>query len=125
MDNNELRKHLKEQIEECCEWCASFTNAVDVEKIPYITFGVKELLSEDYGRHVMELTVDAWDKETPFDVIAKIDKLDRYFRKYKAITDKFVVQVFLGNNRQFIEDEDKNIKRLQRKYDLIVHEKGE
>lgn len=125
MNNNELRKLLKAEIEKITGWQASFTIAVDAEKIPYITFDCVELLSEDAGKHILELTIDAWDKDTPFHVIEKIDELDRAFKAYKKMTEKFMLQIFLGGNRQFIEDEDKAIKRLQRKYDLIVYERGE
>ena len=124
MDNNNLQKYLKSEIEKATGWTTSFTEAVDVKKIPYITFNYVELGSEDYGKHLIELTVDAWDKETPFEVNVAIDALDGAFKMHKGMTDEFFIQIFLGSDRQFIEDEDKNIKRLQRKYDLIVFEKG-
>ena len=125
MDSNEVRKYLKSKIESVTGWKASFTNAVDIKEIPYHTFQYKELLSEEFGRHVMELIVDTWDKDTPFDIIAKIDKLDAEFKCYKQLTDKFMIQIYHGPSREFIEDEDKTIKRLQRKYDMIVYERGE
>ena len=124
MNNNELRKHLKEKIEEITGWTATFTNAVDIEQIPYITFEIKELLSENAGKHIMELLVDGWGKNTPYLVIEKIDMLDKVFKNYKIMTDDFLLQIYLGSSREFIADEDKNIKRLQRKYDLIVYERG-
>ena len=124
MDNNKLREYLKTQIEKATGWDAMFTNAIDVEKIPYNTFGYKELLSEDNGKHIMELTVDTWDRDTPFHIIEKIDQLDKMFNFYKDMTETFMIQIFLGKSREFIEDEDKTIKRLQRKYDLVVYEKG-
>ena len=125
MNNNILREYLKKLIEQITDWEAYFTNAIDVEKIPYITFEYKELLSEDNGKHIIELTVDAWGKGTPFDVIEKIDLLDKAFKFYKDMTGVFMVQIFLGKSREFIEDEDKTIKRLQRKYDVILFERGE
>ena len=124
MDNNALRKYLKSQIEKATGLETSFTQAVDINRIPYNTFDYVELLSDDNGKHIMELTVDAWDKDTPRNVITAIDALDKAFKYHKALTDDFMIQIFLGSNRQFIEDEDKSIKRLQRKYDLIIYEKG-
>ena len=125
MNNNILREYLKKLIEQITDWEAYFTNAIDVEKIPYITFEYKELLSEDNGKRIIELTVDAWGKGTPFDVIEKIDLLDKAFKFYKDMTGVFMIQIFLGKSREFIEDEDKTIKRLQRKYDVILFERGE
>ena len=125
MNNNILREYLKKLIEQITDWEAHFTNAIDVEKIPYITFEYKELLSEDNGKRIIELTVDAWGKGTPFDVIEKIDLLDKAFKFYKDMTGVFMIQIFLGKSREFIEDEDKTIKRLQRKYDVILFERGE
>ena len=124
MDNNNLRKYLKAKIEKTTGWTASFTEAVAVSLIPYITFEIAELTSDDDGKHIMELTVDAWGKHTPRDVITVIDALDEAFKKHKELTDDFMIQIFLGSIRQFVEDEDKTIKRLQRKYDLIVYERG-
>lgn len=124
MDNNNLRKYVKAKIEKTTGWTASFTEAVDVSLIPYITFEIAELTSDDDGKHIMELTVDAWGKHTPRDVITVIDALDEAFKKHKELTDDFMIQIFLGSIRQFVEDEDKTIKRLQRKYDLIVYERG-
>ena len=124
MDNNNLRKYLKAKIEKTTGWTASFTEAVAVSLIPYITFEIAELASDDDGKHIMELTVDAWGKHTPRDVITVIDALDEAFKKHKELTDDFMIQIFLGSIRQFVEDEDKTIKRLQRKYDLIVYERG-
>ena len=124
MDNNALRKYLKEEIEKATNWNAAFTLAIDINEIPYITFDYIELILEDDGKHIMELTVDAWDKKNPKNVIAVIDALDKVFKKHKVLTDEFMIQIFLGSPRQFIEDEDKDIKRLQRKYDLIVYERG-
>jgi len=123
MNNNALRKYIKQKIEEITGWKASFTVAVDVDEIPYVTFEYTEFSSEQEGKHLMELTVDAWDKLTPKNVIAVIDALDNAFKKHKALTEDFMIQIYLGSNRQFIEDEDKDIKRLQRKYDLIVYER--
>lgn len=123
MNNNELQKYLKTKIQEITGWNASFTVAVDVNEIPYITFEYVELAYEQEGKHLMELTVDAWDKFTPKNVITAIDALDNAFKKYKELTKDFMIQIYLGPNRQFVEDEDKDIKRLQRKYDLIVYER--
>ena len=124
MDSNKLRKYLKSKIEKATAWTASFTTAIDVKDIPYITFDYVELMSDEYGKHILELTVDAWDKNTPRNVITVIDALDEAFKKHKELTDDFMIQIFLGSNRQFVEDEEKAIKRLQRKYDLVVYERG-
>lgn len=123
MDNNALRKYLKQKIEEITGWKTSFSIAVDVNEIPYITFEYVELALEQEGKHLMELTVDGWDKFEPKNIITAIDALDNAFKKYKALNEDFMIQIYLGSNRQFIEDEDKDIKRLQRKYDLIVYER--
>lgn len=125
MNNNELRKYIKAEIEKATDWKAQFTRACDIKKIPYITFDYVILLTEDGGKYIIELTVDAWDTGKPFDVIEAIDKLDKHFKCHKGKTDEFLVQIYHGPNRGFVEDEDKNIQRLQRKYDVIVFEKGE
>ena len=124
MDNNLLRKIIKEKIEKISGWKASYTVAVDVEEIPYITFEMAELLLEDDGKHIMEITINAWGKDTPYGVIEAVDKLDAVFKKYKELKECFLIQIFCGSERGFVEDEDKTIKRLQRKYDLIVYERG-
>lgn len=124
MDNNSLRKYLKTKIEKITDWTTSFMTAINVNNIPYITFDYAELMSDECGKHIMEITVDAWDKDTPRNVITVIDMLDKAFKNHKELTEDFMIQIFLGSNRQFIEDEDKAIKRLQRKYDLVVYERG-
>ena len=121
---NELRKYLKNIIENATGWATHFLIAGNAREIPYITFEFEELLSDDAGKHIMEFTVDAWDKDTPYNVIEKVDALDKVFKFHKGTTDAFLVQIYLGASRQFIEDEDKTVVRLQRKYDLILYEKG-
>lgn len=125
LNNNELRKYIKKEIQIATRWNAKFNIACDINKIPYITFEYHILLTEDGGKYTIELTVDGWDKGLPYDVIAAIDKLDKAFKCHKGNTDEFLIQIYHGPGRGFIEDEDKEIQHLQRKYDVIVYEKGE
>ena len=84
MDNNELRKYLKKVIADVCQCPVFYRMATDAELMPYITFDYIELLSEDTGKHIIELTVEAWDKDKQFDIIKKTAarKIDRRMRAY-------------------------------------------
>lgn len=122
---DELRKLLKKEIESTTGVSAYFRIATSKAPYPYVVFNVKELSSEEVDKHLLEVTVDAWDVDDPKRVIKTIDALDVRFKQYKAHTEDMFVQIFCGSEKGFLEDEDKNIVRLQRKYDMSVYEKGD
>lgn len=121
-----LRKYLKELLGRVTGLDVCFNTANDEVRFPYIVFDIKELVAEGINKHILELTIDAWDRAmAPKNLIAVVDALDKEFRQYKDNTKDFVIQIYNGSARQFIPDEDKDIKRLQRRYDVIIYLKGD
>lgn len=118
-----LRAYIKALIERETELNAYFISAPSNSVYPYCTFDLTEQYSEDIEKHIFELIIDTWDKDSPKKCIKNIDKLDKKLKIFKDNTDDFVVCIFCGSSKQFIEDQDKTIVRLQRKYDIIVYSK--
>ncbi len=123
--HEKLRKYLKKLIEDLVGLQVCFEIASAEHFYPYLVFDMKEWAVQDINRHIIELTIDAWDRNTPKKIIWAIDQLDKHFRQYKDNTEDFVIQIYNGSARQFIPDEDKDIRRLQRRYDIVVYEKGD
>ena len=123
--HEKLRKYLKGLLEKTTGLKAYFNIANNEAAYPYIVFDIKELTVQDINRHIIELTIDCWDRDTPKEIISAVDSLDKEFRRYKDNTKDFVIQIYNGSARQFIPDEDKDIKRLQRRYDVIIYLKGD
>lgn len=121
-----LRKYVKAQLDSVTKKQNFFLTAGSNAKYPYTTFELVELGTDEIDRHLFELTVDAWDKSTsPKNVISMIDALDKHFKHHADSTEHFVIRIFHGSAKQFVDDEDKDIIRLQRRYDVIVITKGE
>lgn len=118
-----LRKYIRELIENATGLQVAFFHANDEMKCPYLVFDIKELIADYSGRHNMELIVDAWDKDSNKEIEEAIDKLDRILDEYKDNTNAFVLCIYHGSSKQYIEDTDKTIQRLQRRYDMIIWEK--
>lgn len=123
--HDELRKYIKELLERATGLKVYFEIANNESIFPYIVFDIRELVGYSINRHILELTIDVWDKDTPKHLINAVDVLDKIFLQYKDNTEHFVIQIYNGSARQFIQDDDKSIKRLQRRYDVIVYLKGD
>lgn len=122
---NKVRKYLKPIIEDVTGMKAYYIQANVDATYPYITFELREITGDDINKHNYDLTVDVWDKNTPFNIITALDELDEVFKQYKDNTEDFVITVYHGTTREPVEDSDKSIYRYMRKYESIVFSKGE
>lgn len=123
MNSKNVRKYITGKIKEVTGLQVAFFNANDQLGYPFIEFDLSELTSDYPGKHTMELTVDAWDRDEVKTVEEAIDKLDKAFDCFKDNTDDFVITFYHGGVGQFIPDDDKRIRRKQRTYSIILFDK--
>ena len=122
---NSLRKKIKAEIDKTTGLVSHFINSGNNSSYPYITFNLKEIDAGYIDKHIYELTVDAWDKIEVKRIIEAIDDLDRRFKQFKDNNSEMVLLIYHGSGKGFLDDEDKSIKRLERKYEVIAYEKGD
>lgn len=115
-----LKKYIRELISDATALQVAFFHANDEMKCPYLVFDIKELTTDNSGKHNMELVIDAWDKDTNKEIEQAIDKLDKILDKYKDNAEQFIVCIYHGSSKQYVEDTDKKVWRLQRRYNMII-----
>ena len=123
MKTKELRTYLTTKIKDITGLTVAYSNANDEMDYPYLTYEISDLVSDTHGKHIMDLTVDAWAMNVVEDIENAIDKLDEKFDQYKDNTNDFLVCIYLGGVRQNVKDDDKQIRRIQRNYEMIIWER--
>lgn len=112
----ELRKDIMILLKSICESVA-YRRANDKQKYPYIIFSIKDI------GDTKELEINIWDRSsdtTKIETIAdNIEKLDKEI----VSNENHCLSLWKNNDRQWIDDEDKDILRINMTFELRYFEK--
>lgn len=120
---DDLRKWIKTEIETCTGMTAYFNRATDTADRPYVSFDLIEAQMSELHRHAYMVSVDFWDMDDPKAIIEACSKLDKRWMQKKENKDTFVVMIYHGSMKEFVEDDDKRIRHLTRSYDMTAYSK--
>lgn len=113
-------KSLEKELEELTG--AYHEEAPGEAVYPYMVFSAKRL-SEDEGKQLYTLEVNAWDQYPYYSRAEKLmDCLEKKLHRCNHMADGFLLRIFRGS-RQNIPDPDKTIKRVREQFELQVFEK--
>lgn len=102
-----------------------FYQRADVDTAyPYFVFEIRRLTDES-GIKTNVLEVNGWDKaDTSSRIEAKMDELEQKIHKLKLKDSARVILIHKGQ-KDPVDDEDKQIKRIRQQFQLTVCERSE
>lgn len=112
----ELRKDIQKLLKEVYDQ-VSYRRVSDDTPYPYVVYSIKDIGESK------ELEINIWDKNsdtTQIEEIAdKIEELDKEI----VNNENHSFSLWNNNDRQWIDDEDKNILRINMTFELRYFEK--
>lgn len=119
----ELRALIKSEISTIVD-NVFFVEAPQSQPYPYIVFELQLVQADYIKKKSYMLECNFWFDTTYADVEDVADELDAMFESYKYIDDKIEVCIYNGSIRQEVADENKDLKRIRRTYEVYAYERG-
>ena len=121
MKTNKLRKALKKLFEECLG-SVYFSQAKKDTTFPFCVFEFNIISDENYSLYNVEINV--WDRGNDIsnleDICDKLESLDR-----RIYNDEDLNFVMYFENRNIIQETDKELKRRRITFSLKLYKKEE
>lgn len=96
----------------------SFRDIPDSSQFPYIVYDLRRLTADsetESGQYVFEVNV--WGRATSTEVSDILDGVESIFHRFQWIDENCEITVYPGQ-RQFVDDEDKIIKRIREQFEM-------
>lgn len=117
----ELRKHIKAILDEYAT--SYYVNASDKAIYPYLCYEMRVINSED-NKSSYILEINAWSKENTVVIDEIMDAVEKKLNFYKHVDENLLISTYKGQNREFVEDNDKTIKRIREQFEMQVYERS-
>lgn len=113
----EVRKILQAQLNKT-QRPVSFRDIPDNSQFPYIVYDLRRVQADsesEFQQYIFEVNV--WGHSTSVEVSDILDRIESIFFKFQWIDENCEITVYPGQ-RQFIDDEDKTIKRIREQFEM-------
>lgn len=114
----ELRKDIQKLLKEVAS-NVSYKSATEKTSFPYVVYKIK-----DYGEYLKQVEIDVWNKGTSTEVIENlVDDIENRLNDEIVCSDMHTIIFCNDNNRQWLEDQDKELQRINLSYTLNYYGK--
>lgn len=117
----ELRKHIKSILDEFT--VSYYIDSHDEAEYPYLCFEMR-LISSENNKSSYILEINAWSKENTVVIDEIMDAVEKKLNFYKHVDENLLISTYKGQNREFLEDSDKTIRRIREQFEMQVYERS-